>query len=305
LIDAVQNTLDGLMVGSSYALLALGFTLTFGVMRRLNLAYGATIMAGVYLGTWLTLEHDAGVAAGGSAAVGGAILASLYVERLCFASLPERAALASMVSSFAVWMQLEEAAMLALPRHTYPFPALVSGEPLGVVLPWGALALRLEYLVMLGSAMAIGAGLYFVLQHTRFGRALRATTDNALGARLLGIEVGAMRMRAFALAAAVGGIAGFLIAATDQQVTPMLGMWTTIKGLVAMMLGGLGSLRGAVAGGLLLGVVEAHAQWYFGPQVRDLVAFLLLFACLAVRPAGLLGSARAGGSHRPPGGGRG
>ncbi len=296
MIDAVQNTLDGLMIGSSYALLALGFTLTFGVMRRLNLAYGATIMAGVYLGTWLFLEQDAGVATAGIAAVGGAILAGLYVERVCFAPLSERAALASMVSSFAIWMQLEEAAMLALPRHTYPFPALVSGEPLAL----GPLALRLEHLLMLGSAVAIGAGLYFVLQRTRFGRALRAITDNALAARLLGMGVGAMRMRAFALAAAVGGIAGLLIATTDQQVTPMLGMWATIKGLVAMMLGGLGSLRGAVAGGLLLGVVETHAQWYFGPQVRDLVAFLLLFACLAVRPSGLFG-ARGGGRHPPAG----
>jgi branched-subunit amino acid ABC-type transport system permease component len=301
MIDAVQNTLDGLMIGSSYALLALGFTLTFGVMRRLNLAYGATIMAGVYLGTWLYLEQDAGVAAAGLAAVGGAILASLYVERVCFAPLAERAALASMVSSFAIWMQLEEAAMLALPRHTYPFPALVSGAPL----TFGALTLRIEHLMMLGSAALIAAGLYFFLQRTRLGRALRAVTDNALGARLLGIDVGAMRMRAFALAAAVGGIAGFLIAATDQQVTPMLGMWATIKGLVAMMLGGLGSLRGAVAGGLLLGVVEAHAQWYLGPQVRDLIAFLLLFACLAVRPVGLLGGARVASRHPLSGGGRG
>ena len=300
-MNAVQNTLDGLMIGSSYALLALGFTLTFGVLRRLNLAYGPTIMVGAYLGTWLFLEYEVGLAAAGIAVVAGAILASLYVERLCFAPLPERAALASMVSSFAVWMQLEEAATLALPRHTYPFPGLVSGEPLA----FGALALRLEHLVMLGSAALVGGGLYLLLQHTRFGRALRATTDNALGARLLGIDVGAMRMRAFALAAAMGGIAGFLIAATDQQVTPMLGMWATLKGLVAMMLGGLGSLRGAVLGGLLLGVVEAHAQWYFGPQVRDLGVFLLLFACLAARPSGLFAGTRARGRQPQEGGWRG
>jgi branched-chain amino acid transport system permease protein len=293
MIEALQSTLDGLALGSSYALLALGFTLTFGVMRRLNLAYGPTIMIGAYLGTWLFLEYEIGVALAAVAVVAGAVLASLYVERLCFAPLPERAAMASMVSSFAVWMQLEQAATLAMPRHTYPFPALVNGEPLA----FGPLTLRIEHLVMLGSAAAIGAGLYLLLHHTRFGRALRAATENPLGARLLGIDVGGMRLRAFGLAAVVGGIAGFLVAATDQQVTPMLGMWATMKGLVAMMLGGLGSLRGAVAGGLLLGVVEAHAQWHFGPQVRDLVAFLLLFACLAIHPGGLFGGVRVRGTR--------
>jgi branched-subunit amino acid ABC-type transport system permease component len=247
-------------------------------------------MVGAYLATWLFVEYHIGVALAGLAVMAGAVLASLYVERLCFAPLAERAALASMVSSFAVWMQLEEAATLALPRHTYPFPGLASGTQLDI----GPLSLRVEYLAMLGAAAAIAAGLYLLLHHTRFGRGLRAATDNPLGARLLGIQVGAIRLRAFALAAAVGSVAGFLIAATDQQVTPMLGMWATIKGLVAMMLGGLGSLRGAMAGGLLLGVVEAHAQWYFGPQVRDLVAFLLLLACLTLRPTGLLGSTRVG-----------
>ena len=96
-------------------------------------------------------------------------------------------------------------------------------------------------------------------------------------------------MLAFALASAVGGIAGYLVLATDQQVTPMFGMWATFKGLIAMMIGGLGSIPGAILGGLVLGIVEAHSQWYFGPQVRDLFAYLLLFACLVLRPGGLLG----------------
>ena len=88
----------------------------------------------------------------------------------------------------------------------------------------------------------------------------------------------------FALASAIGGLLGFLIAASHEQVTPMLGMWSTLKGMLAMMLGGLGSLPGAVAGGLALGLLEAHSQWYLGPQFRDFIAYLLLFALLAVRP---------------------
>jgi branched-subunit amino acid ABC-type transport system permease component len=90
-------------------------------------------------------------------------------------------------------------------------------------------------------------------------------------------------MLTFALASALGGVAGFLIAASHEQVTPMLGMWSTLKGLLAMMLGGLGSLPGAVAGGLALGLLEAHSQWFLGPQARDLIAYALLFVLLAAR----------------------
>jgi branched-subunit amino acid ABC-type transport system permease component len=120
---------------------------------------------------------------------------------------------------------------------------------------------------------------------------LRAIIGNPVAAHLVGIDVKTMVMLAFAAASAIGGVAGVLILAVDQQVTPMFGMWATLKGLIAMMIGGLGSIPGAVVGGLLLGVIEAHSQWYFGPQVRDLCAYLVLFLFLVVRPGGLLGRA--------------
>src|SRR5262245_45522500 len=120
MIDLVQNTLDGVMIGSSYGLLALGFTLIFGVMRRLDLAYGPSIMIGGYFGTVLYLYYGGGPLAVASAVVLGAVIAGIYVERLCFAPMKAGAAIASMVSSFAIWIQLEQAAMLVLPRHTYP-----------------------------------------------------------------------------------------------------------------------------------------------------------------------------------------
>jgi branched-subunit amino acid ABC-type transport system permease component len=103
-------------------------------------------------------------------------------------------------------------------------------------------------------------------------------------AGLSGINVRGTLVRVFALASAIGGLAGFLIAAADEQVTPMLGMWSTLKGMVAMMLGGLGSLPGAVLGGLALGMIEAHAHWFLGPQLRDFLVYLLLFVLLALRP---------------------
>jgi len=285
MVDLVQNTIDGMMIGSSYGLLALGFTVIFGVMRRLNLSYGPSIMIGAYIGTFLYVQLGVGPFAVAGAMVSGAAIAGIYVERLCFAPMQIGAGIASMVSSFAIWMQLEQAAILVLPRHTYPFPPLTSGTPL----EWGPFLLRPDHLIMFGSAVGLTAAIQIALYRTRFGLALRAIIDNPVAAHLVGINVRAAVMLAFAAASAIGGVAGFLVLAVDQQVTPMFGMWATLKGLIAMMIGGLGSIPGAIFGGLLLGVMETHSQWYFGPQIRDLTAYVVLFAFLLMRPSGLLG----------------
>jgi branched-subunit amino acid ABC-type transport system permease component len=147
---------------------------------------------------------------------------------------------------------------------------------------------------MLVVAAAAAALVHGVLHHTRFGLGVRTVIDHKRAAELVGVPVTRTLTLAFVLACAIGGLAGFLIAASEAQITPMFGMWATTKGLIAMMLGGLGSLPGAIVGGLALGVIEAHAQWLFGPLVRDLIAWGLLFAVLAFFPGGLLGAREAG-----------
>ena len=279
MIDFFQNTLDGLSAGAAYALLGLGFTLIFGVLRRANLSYGPAIMLGAYAATWTSLNFQAGLLVLALVTVGGAVLAGAYVERLCFAPHRKGAAATAMVASFALWMQLEDLATLALPRHLYAFPALHEGAPLQL----GPLTLRADAMLLLGATVVICVLLWKILYATRFGVAVRAVIDDPAAASLSGISVPRISFAVFALASAIGGLAGFLIAASHEQVTPMLGMWSTLKGMLAMMIGGLGSLPGAVAGGLALGLLEAHSQWYFGPQFRDFAAYLLLFVLLALR----------------------
>jgi branched-subunit amino acid ABC-type transport system permease component len=294
MVDFVQNTIDGIMIGSSYGLLALGFTVIFGVMRRLNLSYGPTIMIGAYLGTVLYLDYGAGLLAVGAAVIAGSVLAGVYVERLCFAPMKAGAGIASMVSSFAIWMQLEQAAILVLPRHTYPFPALAGGGAIEL----GPYFARPDHLIMFASALALAAAVQLTLYRTHFGLGLRAVIANATAAHLVGIDVRRAVLLAFAGASAIGGVAGFLVLAVDQQVTPMFGMWATLKGLIAMMIGGLGSVPGAVLGGLLLGIIEVQSHWYAGPQVRDLFAYFVLFAFLVWRPGGLFGRVPDALPHR-------
>jgi branched-chain amino acid transport system permease protein len=280
LIDLVQNTLDGLTLGASYALLALGFTLIFGVLRRANLSYGPAILFGAYCATWISMTFQASLILLFLATVAATVLAGAYVERLCFAPHRRGSAIAAMVASFALWMQFEELATLVLPRHLYAFPALYEGGPLAL----GPFFLRLESVLMLLTAVVVCLLLWKTLYATRFGLAVRAVIDEPTGAELSGINVPRVFMGVFAIASAIGGLTGFLIVSSQEQVTPMLGMWSTLKGMLAMMLGGLGSLPGAVAGGIALGLIEAHSQWYLGPQFRDFIAYLLLFVLLALRP---------------------
>src|SRR5262249_17329682 len=152
------------------------------------------------------------------------------------------------------WMQLEQAAILILPRHTYPFPPLAAGPPL----TFGPFLLRLDHLIMFACAFGLAAGVQLVLYRSRFGLALRAIIGNPPAAQLGGINVKSAVLAAFAAASALGGVAGYLVLAADAQITPMFGMWATMKGLIAMMIGGLGSVPGAILGGLVLGLVEAH-----------------------------------------------
>jgi branched-subunit amino acid ABC-type transport system permease component len=285
--DFIQNCIDGIMIGSGYGLLAIGFTIIFGVLRRINLAYGASIMLGAFVGTLLYVEFQAQIFAVALVTVIGAVVTGMYVERICFWAIRRGTAVASMVSSFAIWMQLEELASIIMPERTYPFPALTVMAPLEI----GPFIMRSEHLTMFVVAMVLVAVVHTVLYRTRFGLSVRAVSENPAAARYMGINIDGVMFWAFAMVSAIGGVAGFLILATDQQVTPFFGLWATIKGLIAMMLGGMGSLPGAILGGLVLGIVEAQSLWYLGNEYRDLSAYFLLFLVLIVRPGGILGHA--------------
>src|SRR5688572_1996650 len=284
MIPFLQSLVDGIMIGSAYALLALGFTLIFGVLRRLNLAYGSSILIGAFAGAAVFAQWKTGGWIVAIATVAAAIAAGIYVERLCFWAMRKGAAIASMVSSFAVWMQLEEFLALMFPGRTVSFPPLVERS----VFELGPLQFRTEYVVMLALAAIIMATLEWMMRATRFGLAVRAVTEHPEAARAMGVPVARIAFWAFVLASAIGGAAAYLMAAAEEQVTLHSGMQLTFTGLIAMMIGGIGSLRGAVLGGLVLGTVETLAQAHLGGAWREFAAFGLLFMLLVLRPGGLL-----------------
>lgn len=286
----LQTTIDGLLAGGSYAVVGLGLSLTFGLLRRLNLAYGATAMLAAYLGAWLHARHQAPAWVVALVVVTSATAIGAYVERLCFAGTRDDATQArgapiagadgrevvALASSFALWMQLEQLAVNLLPRHLNPFPSVAAADDWAL----GEVLIRPDRLLLALGAAALILGLARWLEHSRTGLTWRAAADHRTAAQLVGMPVARLQTVAFALACALSGVAAFAVLAIDGQVTPMFGMWVLLKGLVAALLGGLGSVRGVLWGGLLLGLVEAHAQSLLGAQGREFSTYALLFGVL-------------------------
>uniref|UniRef100_UPI0017A96E8E branched-chain amino acid ABC transporter permease n=1 Tax=Ramlibacter sp. TaxID=1917967 RepID=UPI0017A96E8E len=238
----LEVTLDGVALGASYGLLAVGFTLAFGVLRRVDLAYGASVMVGLYLALWLHQRFALGGIAVALACLAGTVCSAAYVERMCFRPHMRKAAGAAVAASFAIWMQLQEGAMLLLPLHSYAFPSPLDG--------WtsSAAALRPPQLVALAGAAGLAGGLWLLIHRARFGLAVRAIVHDPETAACMGVNVPRVSTQVFLLVAATGSAAGYLIVLIHGQITPMFAMWATLKGLAAAMLGGLGSLAGAVVG---------------------------------------------------------
>jgi branched-chain amino acid transport system permease protein len=292
MLELLQHTVDGMLTGASYALVGLGLTLCFGVLRRLNLAYGAGAMLAAYLGAWAFARYGLPWWAVLVVVVAAAAVIGLYVEWLCFAAHREPVTTAgafdgapagvdsrevvALASSFAIWMQLEQLAVHLLPKHLNPFPSLAASSEWTLA----GLVLRTDRLLLALLAVGLVWALSYGLHASRQGLAWRAAAQQRTAAALSGIAVPQVQRAAFAAACATSGLAAFAVLAVEGQVTPMFGMWVLIKGLVAAMLGGLGSVPGVLVGGVVLGIVEAHAQVAFGALGREFAGFALLFAVL-------------------------
>lgn len=285
LLDVVQQFLNGVLFGSSYALLGIGFTMIFGVMEKLNLAFGVTALAGAYVG--LALVHLAGppFAVVALAAVLASGLIGWAVEVTCFRWMPRDYALAPLMATMGALFFLDEVIAHATDGRPMAFPA-----PMGTAMmdlgPW---LLRGDLAFMFAVSVVVMGALWLLVYRTRLGLATRAVSQQAVAAQLCGIPLRRVNATVFVVTGMLGGIAGVLIGSAVGNLSPLLSLPFTVKGLVTAVLGGLGSIPGAIVGGLLLGVVEYQALYFFGIGYRDMVTYLLLFAFLVFRPGGLFG----------------
>jgi branched-subunit amino acid ABC-type transport system permease component len=294
-MEWLQRTVDGLLEAGPYALIGLGLTLGFGILRRIDLAYGATAMLAAYVGSWLHVHLGLPAPVVWTGVILSALLIGAYVQWVCFPGTddggpaPQRGRestlfadtreVTALAASFALWMQLEQFAVNLQPRHLHPFPDLSASHEWSL----GALVLRPDRLFV--AVFTLAAVWLFArwIDRSRPGLGLRAVSSLPVAAHLSGLPVGTLRRLGFALACALSGVATCAVLSIDGQVTPMFGMWMMLKGLTVALIGGLGSLRGVLLGAALLGVVESHAQALGGPLARDAVAWGLLLLALLLR----------------------
>lgn len=285
----MQQLLNGIFLGSIYALFAIGFTLVFGVLDRLNLAHSAVFAAAAFVGIelvtrgglsiWLTLPIVFLV---------GAIL-GLVIERVAFRPLKHRhdAHFAGLISSIAIGAMFLALLQARYGPDTRRFPPEAFPSTRFEI---GGIGVGLLQLVIVAVSLGLMVGLALLVARSRLGRGMRTVAENPHAARVLGIDVDRVTATTFAISSALGAVAGVLFALNVNSAQIAMGFNIELKGLAVIIVGGMGSLPGAMVGGLLVGLAEVFAVTYVGSSWRDVVAFGLLFAILLARPQGLFGA---------------
>ncbi len=286
LFDATEQFINGLMFGCFYALIGGGFTILFGVMRRLNLAYGSTIMVAAYVSLVPLYLFKAPTVVMVATGIAAAIIVGLLVEFCCFRFIRKGHELAPLMTTIGALFVINEAIVHATDAAGLQYPSPFGEESIEV----GRFLVRADYLAVLVAGAVCFALVFWLIHGTRFGRAMRAVAERPEAAQILGVNLRRITVLTFILTSALAGVIGFFAAVTVGSARPDLAVFATGKGLVVMVLGGLGSLPGAIVGGLLLGVLEFQATWFLGATYRDMLAFLILFAILVFKPSGLLGA---------------
>ena len=281
-----QSTVFGVLIGGLYGLAAVGLTLVFGVLKMLNVAHGELIMLGGYAAFWFfTLWRvDPFVSvlpAGAALFLVGVLLYRVLFGRLLRAA-EETKLKNSILIGFGLALVLQTIALAAWTGDERAVTTAYAGH----VLPAGPIVIPFARLGALGIAFVAVAALHFFLHHTYPGKAIRATAEDVDAASLAGIPVPSVFLTAFGLGSALAGVAGTLAAVTDA-VSPSIGLAWTLKALIVVVLGGLGSVAGAFVAGVGLGVVESMSGVLLGNAYREIMGLVLFLAVLALRPQGL------------------
>ncbi|MBF0910254.1 MAG: branched-chain amino acid ABC transporter permease [Atopobium sp.] len=281
----LTQVLNGLQLGSIYALVALGYTMVYGIILLLNFAHGDIIMFGSYV-AWIALvQLGLNPAIAVLLAVFGCVVLGVLIDKVAYAPLREAPRLSILITAIGVSYLLENGVQLLLGADAKVVPSIID---LGTVQVFGS---TLSGTALLTVAVTIVATVVLTLlvQKTRLGKAMRAVSEDMGAARLMGVNVNSTISFTFAVGSALAGIAAILYSMAYQQVSPTMGVMLGTKAFVAAVLGGIGSIPGAVIGGLIVGFSEVFVA-AFGLSVwQDAVVFLLLILVLVVKPTGLLG----------------
>jgi len=284
----LQQLVNGVMLGSTYALVAIGYALIFGVLRLLHLAHGEVFMVGAFAGLQAVLWWHFGPFGALIGGLLGSALIGIALELLAFRPIRRRgnSHMAPIVSTLGAGLVIQEVMTKLFGAEQTAFPSALHG----VVYHLGFITVTGSQLFIVGAATVSMIVLHQFVTRTRYGLAMRAASENIQTASILGINVDTVILLTFAVASALGGIAGVLVGLNFGAISPYMGIDMGIKGMAVMLIGGLGSIYGAMMGGLILGIVEVMSVAYLESAYRDAFAFGLMILILIARPSGLFQS---------------
>jgi branched-chain amino acid transport system permease protein len=294
LTELLQQLINGLALGSILALIALGYTMVYGILRFINFAHGDIFMLGAFAGFYLAPKIALVLplpSVGGGIAVlvaSMAICAALgvVIERLAYRPLRKQPKLTMLITAIGISLFLEYAGQFAFGAAPQKFPALLPSFPITTV---GALSFNSNQIVVIAVTISLLIILRFIVLKTRIGRAMRAVSFNPEAAALMGVNTDVVISFTFGLGSALAAAAGILFAINYPSIDPLMGILPGLKAFVAAVLGGVGNLPGAALGGIIIGVTETLVSGYISSTYRDAIAFGVLILILLVKPSGLLG----------------
>lgn len=295
----VQQMINGLTIGSIYALIALGYTMVYGILKLINFAHGDVYMIGAYAGFLIAVNvFDSQpsiigflVVLFGSMIIAGVI--GILIERFAYRPVRKFSRMTTLITAMGMSLLIEYLFTFIFSGIPRSFPLLITNDNYNL---WGEVTMNTSQIMIFIVSIALMVGLQYIIFYTKVGKAMRAVSFNLNSAKLMGVNTDFVIAFTFALGSALAAAAGVLVAQYQPKIFPLMGLMTGLKAFVAAVLGGIGNVPGAVLGGLLIGMAETLVVGY-GQNVgipstyRDAVAFAILILVLLIRPAGLLGSA--------------
>lgn len=286
MVTFLTRLINGISLGSVYAIIALGYTMVYGIAKMLNFAHGDVIMVGAYVCFFAMGNFNLPPAAGVVLAVVVCTVLGMVIERLAYKPLRAAPSLAVLITAIGVSYFLQNSAQLLWGAATKVFTPIVSGS---LALVPGQLSISYVAILSVACCIVVMVGLTLFTGQTKMGKAMRACSEDKGAAQLMGIDVNATISMTFAIGSALAALAGVLMCSAYPVLSPTTGSLPGIKAFTAAVFGGIGSIPGALLGGVLLGVIETFANAYISTELSDAVVFAVLIVVLLVRPAGLMG----------------
>ena len=286
MIGFISYLVNGISLGSVYALIALGYTMVYGIAKMLNFAHGDVIMIGAYVAFTAVSGMGMPPVVGVLLSVVACTVLGVLIERIAYKPLRKASKLAVLITAIGVSYFLQNAAQLLFGANPKNFTPVVSGQ---LTLFDGQLRISYVALLTITACVVIMLGLTAFTGKSKMGKAMRACSEDRGAAQLMGINVNATISMTFAIGSALAAIAGVLMCSSYPALTPYTGSMPGIKAFVAAVFGGIGSIPGAFIGGILLGVIEILSKAYISSQLADAIVFAVLIIVLLVKPTGLLG----------------